>query len=279
MKNRLGMVVSIVLAAIAALAVRSYLVQERRQMTGGIGPGGTRPVRLVVARVDLEQGDRIVEAVLASRSVPGDYVPGRAVPAGQYASILGRKLRNPCDKGEPLLWTDLEEPAAGAVAGTLAGSLLAGERAVTIALDATGSLAGMLHPSDRVDVIATFDPPHVPAGRSHPTGQGSVTMTLLQNIRVLTVGGQAGGRSATALQRGSGIPVTLASTPEQSQLLIFAQSHARLALVLRPPGEQISTAPGLPVSLSSLEGDPASGHGPDSSTEQRDTAARIPGGG
>ncbi len=275
MKNRLGMAVSIVLAAIAALAAHSYLARERRQIARGIGPGGTRPVRLVVARVDLEQGDRIVEAVLASRSVPGDYVPGRAVPAREYASILGRKLRHPCDKGEPVLWTDLEEP----VARTLAGSLLAGERAVTIALDATGSLAGMLHPSDRVDVIATFDPPQVPAGRGHPTKQGSVTMTLLQDVGVLSVGNQTGGRNATALQRGSRIPVTLAATPEQSQLLIFAQSHARLALVLRPPGEQVSAAPGLPVSLSSLAGDPRCGHAPGSSTAQEAPTARMRGGG
>jgi pilus assembly protein CpaB len=100
-------------------------------------------------------------------------------------------------------------------------------RAVTVRVNDVSGLAGFVLPGMRVDVLVTGNP---------PAGKGTVTVTPLQNMVVLSAG--------TVLQpdtKGQAIQtatVTLLATPEQAEMLTLANSEGRIQLVLRNGSDQ-----------------------------------------
>src|SRR6476646_6002451 len=81
-------------------------------------------------------------------------------------------------QGQPLLWSDFELQKS-AQSRRLAGAVQKGQRALTIAVDMSGSLAGMLRPGDHVDILGTF---------ARAQGTDWATVTLLQNVLVVATG-------------------------------------------------------------------------------------------
>jgi pilus assembly protein CpaB len=85
-----------------------------------------------------------------------------------------------------------------------------------------------------VDVIGTF---HFPDARGD-SSLDTVTMTILQRVKVLATGSdigyaqQNGSQSATAVPR-SYSTVTLELTPKEVEMIIFAQQKGSLTLSLR----------------------------------------------
>ncbi len=247
MRNRIGIVTSLALAIVAAAAARSFLTRERHKLSRGM-----ESVRITVAREDLQAGDSIIQAMLAARSLPRDFIPERAVRAAEHDLLVGRKLRNPCRRGEAILWTDLEESPPK----TLAQMVPPGERAVTIPVDRIGGLAGMLDPSAHVDIVASLILPE--AGGSGVAGPGStmVVMTLLQDVNILAVGTRSGNGQRPAAGSPGYSSVTVSATPSEAQLLVLAQTSGRLSLLLRRPGDPAVAAPPSPFRLSVLKDTP-----------------------
>jgi pilus assembly protein CpaB len=108
-----------------------------------LGLSATRPrahgVRVLVAARDLTAGAR-----LGSSDVTARVFPTGAVPSGLVARAEGRVLSGPMRRGEPL--TDARVRAAGPPADP-------GLVATPIRL-ADAAVARLLHPGDRVDVLA-----------------------------------------------------------------------------------------------------------------------------
>ena len=72
------------------------------------------------------------------------------------------------------------------------------------------------------------------------------TVTLLQNVLVLAVGGRtAGAEDREGMGFGSSDLVTVSVTPEQAQLLALARRTGRLDLALRAP-DDIAVTEGIP---------------------------------
>ena len=103
--------------------------------------------------------------------------------------------------------------------------------------------ASLIKPDDNVDVLFTFQA-DMKDGR-----QQNVTVTLLQNIKVLGVGGDLGqgldAKSASAMKNkdedvaglSDSMPLALALSPRDAQYLALAQQQGKITVILRSHGD------------------------------------------
>src|SRR5207302_917730 len=136
--------------------------------------------------------------------------------------ILGRPVNVDIAQGQPLTWSDFDGPKAGG-SRRLSQQVQKGQRAMTVPVDLSGSLAGMLRPGDHVDILGTF-----------ARGQGTdwETVTLLQNVLIIAVGGSAESEEANT----SGRPptsITVSVDLEEGELLAFAIQRGPINIALR----------------------------------------------
>jgi pilus assembly protein CpaB len=206
--------IALVVAVIATFGV--YRVLEATKASSRIA---TVPV--VVAAKDMPEGvivDR-VNLVVAQW-------PAGTQPAGAYTnvdSVANRVTRVPVYKGEAMV------PGRLAPEGTGAGlevKINPGKRAYGIRINDVASLAGMVQPNSRVDIMVVINDPE----------QGKqVAKLFMENMRVLAIG-----VAPERAQDGRPITAGVASievTPEQAERLAIAASQGSLQLVLRGYGD------------------------------------------
>jgi Flp pilus assembly protein CpaB len=136
-----------------------------------------------------------------------------------------------------------EQIAAARLAGPLqaGGGILGipdGLQAASISLESQRVVAGVLQQGDHVEVFGTFS----------NRGNGSqTTRVVIEDALVLAVVRPEGTTAGT----DSGATTTLAVTPEQAALLIFAQEQGHVWLTLLPPNQIGVPVP--PVTLKALQ--------------------------
>ena len=207
-------------AALGTVALGQVYIQRLEDEVSG-GP----KVAVLVAGQDIPVGAALSEERLAVRDVPRAYVDGRNVRVADSKKVLGGRVAGGLKAGEALLWSDLEKFQGPT--RVLSGLIQQGSRAVAIDSRAA-DFEGLLRPGDRVDVLLT-------TGGKDDGG----TLTLVQNLLVLSVGGTTlrgdGSASTKATYRGGS--VTVSATLEQAQLLTQAEQRGRLTLTLRSSGD------------------------------------------
>jgi pilus assembly protein CpaB len=184
------------------------------------------PVSVVVAVQDIPARTIIEPSALRLSRQPVGLLPSDC--ASTLEEVKGKVALEMIGAGEPIRRGKLS--AKNASLG-LAYVVKADMRAVAVALDPIIGVAGFLKPGDRVDVLATFVVDDI-----------SVTKTVLQDVELLTLGGEAQptevaskeGQSAQARTQPN---ATLAVTPEQAEKLILAESRGKLRLALRAVGD------------------------------------------
>jgi pilus assembly protein CpaB len=194
--------------------------------------GAPETGQIVVAKAHIDRGREIEASMIETRTVPKDSIPPGAVADAEKA--VGRQVT--IDGGLPP-GTILEAALASADKKQGLSSLIrSGMRAFTIQASNASGVAGLVSPEDRVDVLLTVES----RSRDDLTGGGQ-TLTLMQNIEVLTVN-QDYVREDTenSEQRSSSKKsrveyVTLLVEPEQAARLNLAQSRGSLHLSLRNP--------------------------------------------
>jgi len=117
-------------------------------------------------------------------------------------------------------------------------------RAVTVRVNDVAGAAGFVLPGLRVDVLVTGRP---------PSGDSTMTSTVLQNLLVLSAG-----QAMQSDARGTPVSVstvTLLVTPADAETLTLANGEGRLQLILRnssdegtekPPGRYVAELYGTP---------------------------------
>lgn len=140
-------------------------------------------------------------------------------------NLIGAMVRRSLAPGDVIENGDVMRPGDH---GFLAAVLEPGMRAVTIAVDNTTGLAGLIWPGDRVDVILTetLNGPDLPAGRR------VAAETVLADARVIAIDQQI---MQGAMSR-PGIPaktVTLEVTEDQAERISVAMRLGRLSLAVR----------------------------------------------
>jgi len=108
------------------------------------------PIEVVVASVPIPAGETFSARNLAKKAIPSSGTGQRNVPASEFELLVGARAKSTIDPGEPILWTDVEEPYD---TDSFSRTVLPGRRAMTLGVDTTSSFAGLLHPGDRVDLL------------------------------------------------------------------------------------------------------------------------------
>lgn len=213
------LLVAVGLALIAMLALWLYSQSLEKEVAGG------QKVSILVAGEEIPAGTRVAKANLAVREVPEAYVMTSSIRRGEENQIIGRPVADKIAQGQPLLWSDFELQKS-ATARRLSAAVQKGQRALTIPVDVSGSLAGMLRPGDHVDVLGTF-------ARAQ---QDYATVTLLQNVLVLATGearasGEGEGDAPSGTRGFNNITVSV--DPEAAELLVFAMQRGPINIALR----------------------------------------------
>lgn len=230
-----------ILLGIAILAGLTAFVVSKRHIEGELRDLNQKYQQLAVVgfkgnmlRGDAIERDDLMQRVIFKRDKVGDEV----LP-DQVDDIVGQKLASDVLRYVPIRWDDI----AGMARRRLGGSPLADmvgekERALSLAVDTTSSVSGMVAPNDHVDIIGSF---RFPAEEGNAI-LDTVTLTLLQNVAVLAVGQKLGttrwgARTMEGIsQRSRGYSnITVGVTPKEAELLVFASQKGKLVLTLRNP--------------------------------------------
>ncbi len=234
--RRITMIIAVVVALAAGLLTVRYLTTvDHSAQTAAVE---TKPV--LIASVDIAARAKITPEMLTRVTKPVTQVePGALVDAhaaeGDIALVAIRE-------GSTITDSEIGQPAQIGITG----KLRPGMRAVSIPMDLVKSVSGLVEPGDRVDVMAS-----VVHGNKNPP-----TRTIIRGALVLAVnsalepnaqptpapGSQPGGSTAPEV-------VTLAVTPEQADLLTFADFNTTLRLALRSPAEPIRSYSAEPLAL------------------------------
>jgi pilus assembly protein CpaB len=205
---------------VAAVAVSRYLSSAEAL---------TRDMRkVVVAKVDIPLGSKLVAEQLSTVQAPND-----AVPDGTFESadkLVGRVVTVQIAAREPV--TDYKLAPEGSAAG-LSAVIPEGYRAMTVKVDDVVGVAGFARPGSLVDVVVVIQPTENAVG-----GPGPISKIVLQNIKVLASGQnidqpKSGDRDAQQVKA-----VTLQVTPEQAEKLALASTEGKLQLVMRNSVDQ-----------------------------------------
>ena len=167
-KTWVPLIIAVILGLIAAKVGRDMLVN--RKETSGEG----QLVRIVVAKRDIAPGHTLEPADLTTAAFPPDSIPRGSFR--QESDLASRVAALQIIQGQPLLDSFLAMVGAGAGAQAIVPP---GMRAVTVEVNETSGVAGLLVPGCRVDVVSTL-----------PDQQTKVAIarTIVQNVKVLAVG-------------------------------------------------------------------------------------------
>jgi pilus assembly protein CpaB len=170
-----GLVALVAGATLAVLWIAQGGTSDNRSATAPVPP-----VSVLVAAETIRQGTLLHATDMAWKEMPADRAPPAAIrkqPDAQRA-FIGAVTRRDFAAGEPIVPGGLIKAGER---GFLAAVLAPGMRAVSIAVDASTSAAGLIQPGDRVDVLLAQS-----LGQGIP-GSNAVSETVLKDVRVIAV--------------------------------------------------------------------------------------------
>jgi len=193
-------------------------------------------VTVIAAARDLVPGTKLTLQDIGKKSVFAKAITGRVFREDEFPELIGKKVLFMVRKDTPLNWNDVDMPYRG-LSG-LSGMIARGERAIAFGVDAVGAVAGHVKPNDHVDIIGTFSLPGQVKGPGATGPAETVTLTILQDVTVLATGKNTGRRGPEfdVPERFGGEQynsVTVAVTPREAEMLVFASQKGKLTLSLR----------------------------------------------
>ena len=257
--NRLVLFVGILLAVVAFGSVIVLFNQKQ-------APVSTAPTELptVYAKQDIPLGTVVTKDMLEARNLS---IPVRPTDAfGDVGLVTGKTARTEIKQGALLLPANF---AAGAGGGSqdVAHLLDPGLRAIAVQVDQSTGVGTLINVGDRVDMVVGFTGvDKFPLVTVDATTKALVTVAgynptttkiILQNMQVIgtlvppapatPAGAQATPPNSTATTlTGQQELVILAVTPQQAEVIKFAQIDGLISLVLRSPKDFVD-ANGNPV--------------------------------
>lgn len=236
MKRTVVLLLSLVVGLIAAVLTRVYIassenkvLQEQEALRRRYGT-----ITALCFLRDTPEGTVLSRADLGLRTVPALGMRGQALERTDLGDVIGRRTLIAHREGEIVFWSDIEggSPAAKGLSADIRRQM----RAISINVNGSAAVSGMVKPNDHVDVIGTFNFPN--DEKTNGAKEDLVTCTILQNVLVLATGREtAKSQSLTYGGTGGGSAysmVTLEVTPREAEMLAFAeQIRGRLVLTLR----------------------------------------------
>lgn len=230
MKQKVILIVAVIVGILAFALTHRYLQAERDRLYAG-----AEKIKTIVATVDLPAGTVLKVEDLGQLSVYKSAVGGQAVLPDDLNTILGKKLRTPVRRNDPLLWVHVDIPER--LRGGLATTIKTGLRAISLAISGEAAVSGLVQPNDRVDILGTFTMP----SRTAVGQMEVVTFTILQDVSILATGQrmaktESGGAFGTDARVSAFSSVTVEVTPREAEQLVFTESmKGKMTLALRNP--------------------------------------------
>ncbi len=240
-KQRIILIIGIVLALMAVFMIKVYLGQQRElikeEEKKKVAKMQESQVSVLVAKKDIPEGSVIDTGSLELKLVSKQFMQPQAV--NSLERISGMVVIAPIVKDEQITLSKLKWPKEKGV-GSLSAATPVGKRAITISVDNISALVGMIKPGDYVDVIAMVNVP-VQTAEGKQTAQTAV-MPIFQNILVLAVGQEIGTAESRYKKEEKKVGeasslITLALAPQEASLIAFVQEQGRIRLVLRSPAD------------------------------------------
>jgi pilus assembly protein CpaB len=202
-------VITLLFAVAAAGGVFLFMKNVREDAATPV-----KTVDVLVSREDIPAGTEldalIDQGTFGTRTIPADIVINGVIT--DVYQLQGQRTAYPILAGEQIPAARLAGPLQ-AEGGTL--GIPAGYQAASVTLEAQRSVAGNLQQGDHVEVFGTF------ANKDIQT-----TRVVIPDALVLA--------APTAEDSNT---LTLAVTPVEASLLIYAQEQGRVWLTLVPPNE------------------------------------------
>jgi pilus assembly protein CpaB len=221
MRNKrliIALLAAVTFGLIAALSVKQYLLSAQ---------AFSHTNDVVVAKVDIPMGTRIIPEQLVVAQFPTNVTPQGAI--GRIdANLIGRVTTVAIAQRDPV--TEVKLAPIG-TAGGLQAVIPEGYRAMTVKVDDVVGISGFIMPGALVDIVVVIAPP------KNDGGNEKISKIVLQNIKVLA-NGQNIDRPKNDREVERVKAVTLQVTPEQAEKLALASSEGKLQLVMRNAVDQ-----------------------------------------
>jgi len=223
MRNKrliISLLAAITFGLIAAVSVKQYLLSAQT-FKSNLND-------VVVAKVDIPVGSRIIPEQLAVAQFPADVTPEGALSKIDE-QLIGRVVVTSISPRDPV--TEAKLAPIGA-AGGLSSMIPEGYRAMTVAVNDVVGVSGFIMPGTLVDIVVVITP---------PKGTGNeemISKIVLQNIKVLASGQNIDKPKNDREVERTIKAVTLQVTPEQAEKLALASSEGKLQLVMRNSVDQ-----------------------------------------
>ena len=226
--------VAVLLAGGTAILVRSWLAQQRTEVTAAPMPPPPLPQKSVlVARGQITRGQILKPENLAWRPWPESGIDPANIQAGTkpLESFAGWVARERIGAGDPITETKIVQPGSR---GFLAAALQPGMQAISVVVTPASDVSGFILPGDHVDVVITHT---LPGTGDNPGMQHRAAETVLRDVRVLGVDQKLDSKGEAVVAHTA----TLEVTPKQSEIIAVASEMGKLSLSLRslgtPPSE------------------------------------------
>jgi pilus assembly protein CpaB len=252
-RNRIGLI-------FGAVLVVAVFVGVIMLMGNGQGSSGAGNVTVVVATVDVPAGTSLTPEMVTTKQVGAVGAPVDAF--SDPSAVVGRTVRANVANGAVLTQSDSFRSTSSGVEQDVTPLLATGMRGMAVQVDQVSGVGTLIHVGDHVDAVIGItgtdkfptvikDP--VSGANTVQTGMNSTSVkVLVQNLEVIgsllpppvaadTSSGSTKSANGTSLNGQQEI-VILAVTPQQAEVLKFAQIDGLITLVLRSTADKAAPA-------------------------------------
>ena len=232
MRQKILMLAAVFFGVLAFIFTYQQIKQERSKIMNS-----AVRVRLIRMKTDMAEGDKLMESdieMYEGMRFANAAANTLEIPWERRSDVIGTPVRSMIRRGDILTWRDFNQVFTKDRTG-LPAQTRSGWRAISIPVSSVTSVSGLIRPNNFVDVIGTF---HFLDAKGD-TSRDTVTMTILQRVKVLATGMDIGYAQQNGAQPGASAvgrsysAVTLELTPKEVEMIIFAQQKGSLTLSLR----------------------------------------------
>lgn len=218
LKQSIPLVAAIALGLVAAKVAKDMSAKKQTALEPNI-----KTVQVVVAKGPIAPGTAFGPEQLDVQRIPGDSLPPSAFTTPD--SLIGRVTMVPLFDGQPVRGDFL---APKGTPPGLAPLVPQGMRAISVDVNETSSVAGLLTPGCRVDVVSTI-------GDGSDSGNArTFARTVAQNVPIVAVGQRLSPiKGEGEAKEGPYRTVTMLATPHNAELIELASNTTRIRLVMR----------------------------------------------
>lgn len=210
MRQTIALIFSVVLGLVAVFAMRAYIQNQRAEVTKGMDL-----IEIAVAQRPLAVGTKISSDMFKSRKIPVNFYINDMIKMEELSSYRGKELSRNIGRNKVVLKNDIRRKTV-----KISHALEVGERLVTVSVNNTSGVAGLIKPRSKVDIF-------------YLSQGGSQVSLLLSRVRVYAVDNRTEAKASRTGRGSSYSSLTLVSTPDEAALLMAAEAGGRLIFSLR----------------------------------------------